>query len=113
MSGPYSRVYLSIVDEEFYDNDRALAMFLRGLLAAGLEKERARKYRLPRRAWEAILARFGYRCAYCGRAGELEREHRKPVSRGGLTTTENIVPACRQCNRRKGTQPAEMWPILP
>ena len=40
-----------------------------------------------RRRWERlrleILARDGYRCRSCGRAGRLEVDHITPISKGG------------------------------
>lgn len=54
--------------------------------------------------WEALLARYDYRCAYCGASGPLEADHRTPLSRGGRHTLENLLPACVRCNRRKHTK---------
>jgi 5-methylcytosine-specific restriction endonuclease McrA len=52
--------------------------------------------------WLTILTEFDHRCAYCNVGGSLEMEHMTPLSRGGLHTTDNVVPACPTCNRRKG-----------
>lgn len=42
-------------------------------------------------------------CFYCGRSGEpLEYDHVLCVSAGGEDKIDNIVAACRTCNRRKG-----------
>jgi len=52
-----------------------------------------------------ILMRDHYSCQYCGRscgAGELTLDHVVPRSRGGASTWENLVAACRRCNNRKG-----------
>ena len=52
-----------------------------------------------------ILIRDHYTCQYCGRkgvAGELTLDHVLPRSRGGSTSWENLVAACRPCNNRKG-----------
>lgn len=62
-------------------------------------------------------------CHYCGAAGgvwwpltytgkvgawvvpvDLEFDHVYPESKGGPTTPENIVLACRPCNRSKGAK---------
>lgn len=59
--------------------------------------------------WKAVLARCQHRCLYCGEAKALERDHIVPVSRGGGLTAENVAPACRRCNTRKGTQPIEIF----
>ncbi len=37
-------------------------------------------------------------------AAELTLDHVVPRSRGGLSTWENLVACCRECNRRKGNQ---------
>jgi 5-methylcytosine-specific restriction endonuclease McrA len=70
---------------------------------------RLRQYRrLPGRVQALkrrnILMRDGNTCQYCGQkftSGELELEHVIPRSRGGKSTWENLVAACRDCNKRK------------
>jgi len=52
-----------------------------------------------------IFLRDENRCQYCSRqfgAHRLSLDHVVPSSRGGKTTWENIVCACRRCNVRKG-----------
>jgi 5-methylcytosine-specific restriction endonuclease McrA len=54
-------------------------------------------------AWTGILTEFDQCCAYCSTRSDLiELEHMTPLSRGGFHTADNVVPACRGCNRRKG-----------
>jgi 5-methylcytosine-specific restriction endonuclease McrA len=48
-------------------------------------------------------------CAYCNRAGAQTLDHIKPRSRGGSTNTTNLVPACSECNRRKGSEEVFSW----
>jgi 5-methylcytosine-specific restriction endonuclease McrA len=51
-----------------------------------------------------ILIRDGHICQYCGEkflSSELELEHVVPRARGGQSTWENLVAACRDCNGRK------------
>lgn len=57
--------------------------------------------------WLALLARHGGNCAYCGSKILVEIDHRIPLSRGGSNLIENILPACRRCNRPKGTMTEE------
>jgi 5-methylcytosine-specific restriction endonuclease McrA len=62
----------------------------------------------------AVLRRDGYRCRYCGRPGEpgrweLEIDHIRSKSKGGLATMNNLVTACVTCNRDKGTQEVLAW----
>jgi 5-methylcytosine-specific restriction endonuclease McrA len=57
--------------------------------------------------WLALLAHHGGACAYCGSKLMIEIDHRTPLMRGGSNLIENILPACRRCNRRKGTMTEE------
>ena len=54
-----------------------------------------------------ILLRDRNTCQYCGailNANEMTLDHVLPRSRGGLSTWENLVACCHDCNRRKGSQ---------
>ena len=51
--------------------------------------------------WLALVERYGGRCGYCGAAGVLHADHRIPLSRGGMNSIDNIIPACNRCNARK------------
>ncbi len=54
-----------------------------------------------------ILLRDRNMCQYCSvvlTSGELTLDHVIPRSRGGLSTWENLVACCHDCNRRKGNQ---------
>ena len=73
-----------------------------------------RRLQIESGEWDAIrsevYARDDYTCRYCGTRGErLECDHVVPVSRGGETTLENLVTACRPCNRSKGAKPLDQW----
>ena len=57
-----------------------------------------------------LFRRDGHMCMYCGDFlydCELTRDHVVPVSRGGTDTWENVVTACRDCNRRKADMSLE------
>lgn len=65
------------------------------------EKRKARELKKTR-WWRRKIER-GI-CYYCGRKvspEELTMDHKIPLSRGGLSTRENIVPACKECNAKK------------
>ena len=78
------------------------------LFFARTRKRRALKYGaavndLTAAQWREIKAAYGYRCVYCGKKPrKLEQEHITPLSKGGMHTASNVVPACLPCNRRKG-----------
>lgn len=53
---------------------------------------------------EALFARDGYLCMYCGgkfKARELSRDHVTPMSQGGADDWKNVVTACKRCNNHK------------
>ena len=49
-----------------------------------------------------------YKCIYCGKPSE-SIDHVLPRSQGGLSTTENCVPACLSCNGDKSDENAMYW----
>lgn len=56
-----------------------------------------------RQEWKAKSRAIG-RCVYCGNCRvHLTRDHIVPLVKGGTDSIDNIVPACRSCNSRKGT----------
>lgn len=68
-----------------------------------------RRLRLPC-SRRGVIARDRETCQYCGiqpGRGQLTVDHIHPRSRGGLTTWENVVAACRECNHRKGGRTPE------
>lgn len=74
-------------------------------------KERERKARwragtsLKETEWgalrAAVLERDKYKCRNCGSVSNLNCDHIVPVSKGGLTTTDNMQTLCAACNKRK------------
>lgn len=49
----------------------------------------------------AIVVRGDSRCAWCGFSlakEEIQIDHVTPREQGGLSTLENLVPACARCN---------------
>lgn len=64
------------------------------------------------RDWRRVVDAFNGCCAYCGRKGTnrtLVIEHVLPVAQGGSTNVNNILPACRSCNREKGGARLDQW----
>lgn len=52
-----------------------------------------------------VMIRDSYSCMYCGSTGtKLTIDHVIPVSRGGKTSFENCVAACRGCNTYKDSR---------
>lgn len=52
-----------------------------------------------------VYIRDGFECAYChSEPARLTLDHVQPKSRGGKSTFENTVAACKECNLKKGDQ---------
>jgi 5-methylcytosine-specific restriction endonuclease McrA len=70
-----------------------------------------------RRRRRALLARNGAVCAYCGKElgtglpfSRATLDHVVPISRGGRNGLENLILACKLCQRAKGDSlPSEGW----
>ena len=55
-----------------------------------------------------VFMRDRYTCQYCGReTRELTLDHVVPRSQGGGHSWDNVVSACRTCNRKKGGRTPE------
>ena len=61
------------------------------------------------RRWRQTLHGFtGESCIYCGKNSE-SIDHIIPSSKGGLSITENCVPACLSCNGIKSDEEVFKW----
>lgn len=68
----------------------------------------AKRTALGKKKRALVFFRDDWRCGYCGtREGPHEIDHMTPLSRGGSNHDDNLVLACRKCNRSKGTRTAE------
>ena len=59
--------------------------------------------------WNEILESFNHACAYCLARGQaltqaLTQDHIHPISQGGPHSADNVIPACNECNARKGNR---------
>lgn len=57
-----------------------------------------------------VYKRDNYTCRYCGKSGvPMTVDHYLAQKFGGLTTFENLLSACRPCNKRKGHMTIDEW----
>jgi 5-methylcytosine-specific restriction endonuclease McrA len=71
---------------------------------------RQRRAHGPRFSRQNVYLRDNFRCQYCNCSGtllNLTLDHLVPLARGGKTTWDNIVTACKSCNLRKGARTIE------
>jgi len=60
---------------------------------------------------QEIFQSWCFACAYCGNSADT-LDHVKPRHKGGTTTTFNLIPACKRCNRGKGSTQWLEWYLL-
>lgn len=68
-----------------------------------IRRERAKARELRRTPWWKRRLAEG-KCHWCGQRfapAELTMDHVVPLVRGGRSTKNNLVPACKECNNRK------------
>lgn len=98
---------VSTLDSEVVGLVSGLVRVPRVILLVSFDRVPRREVRFSR---HNIFMRDGSACQYCGARkarSELNLDHVVPRSRGGMTTWENIVCACLDCNRRKGGRTPE------
>jgi hypothetical protein len=54
-----------------------------------------------------VFKRDGFKCQYCGTEKELTLDHLVPKAKGGKTSWNNLVTACKTCNTKKGNYSLE------
>jgi 5-methylcytosine-specific restriction endonuclease McrA len=54
--------------------------------------------------WLWVLHWFGGRCARCGSAEQITKDHIVPIVNGGSQFSTNLQPLCRPCNSWKGAR---------
>jgi hypothetical protein len=62
-------------------------------------------------SWK-VYRRDGFMCRYCGRQGgeiPLTVDHLVTWEDGGPSTEENLVAACKKCNKTRGNMPYAKW----
>lgn len=83
-----------------------------------ISKEKCRTGEVPELTlaeWKECMLHFKGCCAYCGKpegrtkAEKLDRDHLIPISKGGKTVKNNVIPACRTCNRGRGNRDWQSW----
>lgn len=101
-------------DDEYLDyKSTGLCYFCRGGVAQQeLWRVRAQNARtsvlglqsdLTLKEWMAILIKYKMKCFYCKTKDFNSMDHIRPVSKGGGTTKDNVIPACSECNSQKYT----------
>lgn len=76
----------------------------------GAYMARNKKARIPQELRSKVFERDNYTCRYCGVRGvSMHADHVYPESKGGETTIDNLVTACKRCNLVKQSR-VGVWP---
>ncbi len=81
-----------------------------GSIIATADRSKRYTHGVPLLTNRTLFQRDQNLCLYCGdefSVGKLTRDHIMPASRGGETTWENCVTACRDCNQAKDARTPE------
>jgi 5-methylcytosine-specific restriction endonuclease McrA len=86
-------------------------IFFAGVDDETLQREKAKARELRKSRWWRGKISVG-RCYYCGEQtppAKLSMDHVVPLTRGGLSTKNNLVACCKACNTRKKTMLPQEW----
>ncbi|WP_136798753.1 MULTISPECIES: HNH endonuclease [Desulfosediminicola] len=84
---------------------------LDGVDDAVIRTERAKARELKKSRWWQQKTSSGL-CYYCGKKftyKQLTMDHLVPLSRGGRSTKDNLVPSCKKCNTKKKSMLSVEW----
>ena len=74
------------------------------------KKKKRVKKRVSESVAIAVFESFNWHCAYCGvKPNILTIDHVIPQSQNGSNEINNLLPACRRCNTRKGAKSLVNW----
>lgn len=82
-----------------------------GVDDAIIRRERAKARELRKSRWWQQKTASGL-CYYCGNKfpfKQLTMDHLVPLGRGGRSTKDNLVPACKDCNNKKKNMMPLEW----
>jgi hypothetical protein len=112
MPPPYVK---TIREEILYEYAKLISRSAYGTLQRAFITERFQKLRNGEitisgtmREWEREQ-KLPNQCVYCHAASNLTTDHLIPFSRGGESTSDNAVLACKSCNASKGDKGIFEW----
>ena len=82
-----------------------------GVDDATVRRERAKARELRKTRWWQQKTSTG-KCYYCGKKvgfKNITMDHLVPIARGGRSTKDNLVPACKDCNNKKKSMLPLEW----
>jgi len=71
-----------------------------------------RRKALSKPTRKAVFSKTNGKCAYCGcklAYDKMQVDHMQPLAQGGANELDNLWPACRSCNHKKGSSSLESF----
>lgn len=99
------RAPLCTTDNPFLATGYRLKLSNKSFYGFKTSKRISNRPQISQKARFSILKRDLFTCQYCGRKApyvELRIDHRISVKNGGLSSPENLVTSCHDCNSGKG-----------
>ena len=86
-------------------------IFFAGVDDAAVRREKAKARELRKsRWWQGKISKGQcYYCALQTPPAKLTMDHVVPLTRGGLSTKNNLVACCKECNTKKKTMLPQEW----
>lgn len=84
---------------------------LDGVSDEDIRRERAKARELRKTRWWQRKTASG-ECYFCGlvvKHQDITMDHLVPLSRGGYSTKDNLVPCCKNCNNKKKSMLPLEW----
>lgn len=82
-----------------------------GVDEAEIRRQKAKARELRKSRWWQRKTSAGI-CHYCGAKvahADITMDHLLPLTRGGKSTKDNLVPCCKSCNSRKKSMMPLEW----
>lgn len=59
---------------------------------------------ISKKVRKEVLRKYKHKCVICGSSENLEIDHIKPISKGGLNQFKNLQVLCKACNVKKSNK---------
>lgn len=111
----YARSWRDLNREAYISYQRAYRKQNPHIILNAVNKRRAKigKFAdLTKHEWFNLMVQYEWRCFYCSRVlTDKTRtvDHIIPISRGGRHHMANLIPCCRDCNRKKNARIYPVW----
>jgi hypothetical protein len=82
------------------------------LVMPGKAFHRKLRYEISGAVQQKVWVADGLKCMYCGvkmGLSPLSIDHWEPLEFGGKNDTSNFLSSCKNCNKKKGSMPAQDW----